>query len=157
MRDLICSQPKETSDGFGALVKVNIVNNSVFKIFGKLPASPRVRKWGEFKDAVEETKRLIHRPSALEPIIVLIVAVNVTFWDPPAEKIFWLRCHMRSWGKRLSDYIHSEISGSMHDKGMNHYLEDGRTLKYSTDLWSYSALNKKWRIYFCSNLTIVSY
>jgi len=131
--------------------KSELVNNKRIKIFGSYQDITKSKKAEENLRRSEETNRLI-MTSALDAIICIDVAGNVTFWNPPAEKIFgWLSHEIM--GQKLSDYIIPENFRSMHDKGMNHYLKTGEA-KIFNQIMELSALNKNGEL-FPVELTIV--
>ena len=110
------------------------------------------RKKAEEKFRYSEEKSRLIMNSALDAIICMDVEGNVTFWNPPAEKIFgWLSNEIL--GQKLSDHIIPEKFRSMHDHGMNHYLKTGEA-KVFNRIIEISAINKNGET-FPVELTII--
>ncbi len=92
----------------------------------------------------EEKNRLIMN-AALDAIVSIDLDGNVIFWNAQAEKIFgWSREEVM--GKKVSEYIIPEHYRTMHDNGMNHYLNTGEA-KMFNNIVELEAVNKNGKIF----------
>lgn len=87
----------------------------------------------------EEKRRLIMNAS-LDAIICMDTGGLVTFWNPPAEKIFGWKAE-EIYGKRLSEIIIPEKFREMHEKRMDHYSKTGEGNVFNKVL-ELSAINR---------------
>ncbi|MFM2326144.1 MAG: hypothetical protein RIR31_346, partial [Bacteroidota bacterium] len=105
-----------------AYIKRNEEGKAVRMVGSMMDITERKKAEQEIKTS-EEKRRLI-MTAALDAIICIDTAGNITFWNPQAEKIFgWQENEVM--GRLLSEIIIPEPFRKMHDNGIKNYLNTG--------------------------------